>query len=544
MKTNPLDIWAEYQTLTEYLYQRHVYEIVRVNEDFYDGRQWEGLDAKKDVPMPTPVFNVLQRAGKFMVASIGSNDIAIMMTPFSSDPNDSAKTDVIAKEIENIIEIAQIKEDSKIVIRNAFVDGAGYMLQMFDPDFETMQPMKGRVVNKVISNTQVYFGNPYSNDLQSQPFIIVALRQYISQVRDEAKRLGLSKDKIEQIQPDDEFNQPNSKDATKLVTVLLKFYKKRTKTVQVETSIGLDGNPVENKIEREIETVWFTKTTQQVCLIEPTDLGYRRYPLSCFGWDPIMNSYLYNSPMTSVIPNQVFINQTYAIAQMYGLQSAFPKIIYDKNKVEVRELMENITMGISGVDIMGKFLDFIKIPDFSNQIIELARDVIATTKDMLGVTDASLGNVRPDNTSAIIALQETSNVPLEIQKQAFYRFWEDTVRNVIDIVANTYGVREVMTDDNELAIVDFDGLKDLNYNLKVEIGNSAQFSEIAQINTLDKLVQAGYITPDEYMDAVPSKYIPKKTKLLKSYRERMAQMQSQPMPEARGSTPADETVPL
>lgn len=545
MKTEPLDIWAEYQSLTQYLYRHHVYDIVKMNENFYDGRQWEGLETNN---FPTPVFNVLQRAGKFMVATIGSNDIAIMMLPFSEVPDDIEKADVIAKEIENIIELAQIKEDSKIVIRNAFVDGSSYMLQMFDPDFETMQPMKGRVVNKVIDNTNVYFGNPYSNDLQSQPFIIVALRQYVTQVKEEAKRLGLRKDTIELITPDSDYNQAND-DSTKLVTVLLKFYKKRTKVEEEEVKIGLDGEPVVNKNEHTIETVWFTKTTQNVTLIKPTDLGYRRYPLSCFGWDLIKNSYLYNSPITSVIPNQIFINKTYAIAQMYGLQSAFPKIIYDKNKVEVQELMDNVVMGISGVDIMGKFLDFLKIPDFSNQIIELARDVISTTKDMMGVTDASLGNVRPDNTSAIIALQETSTVPLEIQKQSFYRFWEDTVRNVIDIVACSYGVREVMTDDNKLAIIDFSKLKDLNYNLKVEIGNSAQFSEIAQINTLDKLVQAGYIMPDEYMDAVPSKYIPKKAKLLKQYKERMAQMQqAQPMQpmmsEPRGSTPADETVPL
>jgi hypothetical protein len=164
---------------------------------------------------------------------------------------------------------------------------------------------------------------------------------------------------------------------------------------------------------------------------------------------------------------------------------------------------------------------------------------------MLGVTDASLGNVKPDNTSAIIALQESSTVPLEIQKQSFYAFWEDVVRNIIDIVSNDYGVRQVMTADNQLATIDFSMLKNLNYNLNVEIGNGAQFSEIAQMQTLDKLVQAGYIGPDVYIDVVPSKYIPQKSKLLRSYQERMAQMQAMAQePVSRGSNPTDETVPL
>lgn len=535
MKTEPKDIWAEYERLSNYLTRYNVYDIVKTNENFYDGRQWEGLQT---TTMPTPVFNVLQRVGKYMVATIGSNDIAISMTPFSEREEDIQKTDIVAKEIANIIEQAQMKEDSKIIIRNAFVDGAGYMMQSFDPDYETGQLMKGKVVNQIVDNTNVLFGNPYSNVIQKQPYIIVALRQDVHQVREEAKRLGLKEEEIQQIKTDYGYNYANDEELIgNLVTVLLKFFKKRVKKKVVE----LDEFGVPYEAEKEETTVWFTKCTQNVMLMEPTDLGYKRYPLSCFGWDPMKNSYLYNSPMTSVIPNQIFINKCYAIAQMYGLQSAFPKIIYDKSKVDIEELTDNITMGVAGMDIMGKFLDFIKIPDFSGNIIELGRDVIAQTKELMGATDASLGNVRPDNTSAIIALQEASSVPLEIQKQSFYRFWEDTVRNVIDIATTTYGTRQTITDENTLATIHFDELRDLNYILNVDIGNSAQFSEVAQINTLDKLVQAGYITPDDYMEAIPSKYIPQKSKLLKSFREKVS---NQGGPVARGSNPADETVPL
>lgn len=536
MKTEPIEIWQEYEKIVEYLNSREVFTTVEQNEKFFEGRQWDGLETNS--AMPKPVFNVLQRAGKFMVATIGSNDIAISMTPFTKIADDINRMIPIAKEIENVVELARVKESSKLVIRNAFVDGAGYMLQSFNPDIETGQPLKGMVENQVIDNTNVFFGNPYSNRIQSQPWIIVALRQHISQVKKEAKRLGVSKDMIEQIKPDTNSLQAND-DSQELVTVLLKFYKKRTP--HTKTVINAIGEPEE--IEEEQETVWFTKTTQYVTLIKPTDLGYKRYPLSCFGWDPIKNSYLYVSPMTSNIANQIFINKTFAIAEMYGLQSAFPKVVYDKSKVDINSFLNDTDpQAVAGIDLMGKFLDFIKIPDFSNNILELANNVIAQTKECMGVTDASLGNVKPDNTSAIIALQESSSVPLEIQKQQFYEFWEDTVRNILDIVACTYGVRQVMTEDMGLAEVDFSVLKDLNYNLTVEIGNGAQFSEIAQMNTLDKLVQSGYISPDAYMKAVPSKYIPQKQALLNSYYQQLQQMQQPLSP--RGSTTADEVKPL
>ena len=540
MKITPTEIWAEYQKGVDYLYNFDYFEKIRINEHFWDGRQWEGLECKN---MPKPVFNVLQRAGKFMVSTIGSNDIAVNIVPFTSLADDIERMVPVSKEIEHIIEVARMKEASKLVIRNAFVDGCGYMMQTFDPDIETGQMSQGAIKNQIIDATNVYFGNPFSNDLQGQPYIIVSMRQDVRQVRQEAIELGMSKEDAKMIQPDNMGLHVNEDIATNLVTVLIKFFKKKSE-YEEETLDPTTGMKVKTKKYK--TTVWFTKTTRECVIKEPTDLGYKRYPLACFGWDMIKNSYVYNSPMTSVIQNQIFINKCFAIAQMYGLQSAFPKIIFDKNKVQIEKFMNDFSpQAVAGIDIAGKFIDFIKIPDFSNNIIELAKETIAQTKDMMGVTDASLGNVKPDNTSAIIALQESSAVPLEIQKQQFYVFWEDVVRNIIDIVSTDYGVREVMTSDNQLAVIDFSMLKNLNYNLDVEIGNGAQFSEIAQINTLDKLVQAGYIDPGVYIDVVPSKYIPQKSKLLRSYQERMAQMEAMAQePQSRGSNPTDEHVPI
>ncbi|MBR2679169.1 MAG: hypothetical protein IKE23_00115 [Exiguobacterium sp.] len=539
MINTPERVWAQYQKGVDYLYNLdNFFERVRINEHFWDGKQWIGLDAKN---MPKPVFNVLQRAGKFMVSTIGSNDIAVNIVPFTSLADDIERMVPISKEIEHIIEVARMKEASKHVIRNAFVDGSGYMMQTFDPDVETGQLAQGAIKNQLVDCTNVFFGNPFSNDLQGQPYIIVSLRQDVTQVRQEAMELGMSKENAMAIQPDNEGLHVNEDIATNLVTVLLKFYKKKTE-VEEETVDPTTGQKIKEKKVK--TTVWFTKVTKDAVIKEETDLGYKRYPLACFGWDMIKNSYMYNSPMTSVIQNQIFINKCFAIAQMYGLQSAFPKIIFDKNKVQIEKFMNDFSpQAVAGIDLAGKFIDFIKIPDFSNNIIELAKETIAQTKDMMGVTDASLGNVKPDNTSAILALQESSSVPLEIQKQNFYVFWEDVVRNIIDIVSTDYGVREVMTSDNQLAIIDFSSLKNLNYNLDVEIGNGAQYSEIAQLQTLDKLVQAGYIGPDVYIDVVPSKYIPQKSKLLRSYQERMQQMMGE-QPQSRGSNPADEHVPL
>ena len=509
-------IWRRYNTGTGYLENNNVFETVKRNEDFFEGNQWSNQLVGSS--MPTPVLNVLQRAGKFMVATIGTNDIAVSMVPFSQNPADSQLIAPIKAEIEHIIEQAKIKEKSKEMIREAFIEGSSYLLFTFNPYFDTKQPMKGRIECERVDITNVRYGNPYTSDIHNQPYIIISMRQDKHMVKREAKKYGLSEEEIELIKPDNDGLHAND-DSDNLVTVLLYFWK-----------------------DEETETVHFTKSTEKVFLIEDTDLGYELYPLSCFGWDPKKNSYLYISPMTANIENQVFINKSFAIAQMYGLQSAFPKVLFDKSKVDIDEFLNSTDpQAVAGMDLAGKFIDFIKIPDFSNNIIDLARETISQTKEMMGVTDASLGNVKADNTSAIIQLQTSSAVPLEIQKQQYFEMWEESVRIIIDMMSCTYGKRNVMYDDNQMAEVNFSDLKHLNYNLTVEIGNGAQFSEITQINTLDKLVQAGYITPDVYMDVIPSKYLPQKARLIESYK---SIMQSGMTPQSRGSTELDENTPL
>lgn len=518
IKTSPTEIWAEYQWIVTYMMNRDVFEEVRINEDFMEGKQWGNIYVDT---IPKPVINVLGRSCKYLVASLASNEIAVSITPYSSVPDDKQRMKVLAEELESVIETARIKEASRLVVRNGCVDGSAFMMQSFDPNIETGQEAKGAIVNQIIDNTNMFYGNPYSSDTQGQPWIIVSLRQDVNQVREEAMSLGMSKDDAMTISPDNEGLQVND-DSVNLVTVLIKYYKQKN--------------------DKGKTTVWFTKTTMKQTIIEPTDLGYSRYPISYFPWEKRKNSFLGVPPMSSVIQNQVFINKTFAIAQMYALQSAFPKIVYDKNKVNIKEFLENTSAtAVAGMDIMGKFLDFIKIPDFSNNIIELAKETIAQTKDTLGVTDVSLGNVKPENTSAIIALQEASAVPLEIQKQNFYEFWEDTVRNILDIMGCTYGTRMVMSEEFGLAKVDFSVLKDLNYKLKVEIGAGAQYSEIAQINTLDKYLQAGLIPGSVHAKLVPSKYILGKDELVNSMREfEQAQM---PQPEI-GQRMLDGNAPL
>ena len=77
----------------------------------------------------------------------------------------------------------------------------------------------------------------------------------------------------------------------------------------------------------------------------------------------------------------------------------------------------------------------------SNQVIGLIEKIIDYTRDTMGASDAALGNVRPDNTSAIIAVQKASESPLTLQRMDFYQFVEDYIRIMMDMMRVDYGAR-------------------------------------------------------------------------------------------------------
>ena len=53
----------------------------------------------------------------------------------------------------------------------------------------------------------------------------------------------------------------------------------------------------------------------------------------------------------------------------------------------------------------------------SSQVMQVIESLINYTKEMMGASDAALGNVKPDNTSAIIAVQPVSYTHLDVYKR-------------------------------------------------------------------------------------------------------------------------------
>lgn len=527
--------WKLYEKGLDFNASINLNETVQVNENFFIGKQWEGVISNG---LPTPVFNFLKRVCCFTVATITSDNIKVNASPLSATPNTTSLVEpvrIINEELDALTELNNIPSLMREFARNAAVDGDGCLYTWWDPDAETGQDAKGCIRTEIVENLRVHFGNPNDRDVQSQPWIILERREIISAAQAEAKENGF--ETWRNIGGDGDNTNPDAaKETTDKVTTILLFWRD-TKT----------------------RHIWAYKCARGSSIREPWDLGIKLYPISWLNWDYIQDCFHGQAMITGLIPNQIFVNKLWAMSQLSLMTTAFPKVVYDATRVGKWDNRIGAAIGIQGGDVnnVAKIIDPASISPQISQFIQLA---VEETEQSLGATSVALGDTRPDNTSAIIALQRAASTPSEITKQNLYKSIEDLYRIYIEFMGEYYGKRYVdMTTPEEVRQVydfigqetpaeipmqfDFSQLKDMPMHIKLDIGASSYYSEIASIQTLDNLLKMGKIDTIQYLERIPDGYIPGRRELINELKEQQrnamamqAQMQ-QGAPQNPGGAP-------
>ena len=188
IKTEPKQIFLEYEDAQTYNQSQDLYANVEKNQRFFLGNQWQGVNAPD---LTKPVFNILKRVCTYYVAMLASDEVGINITPMDETPENKVMTDVIASEAERVLELTKTKFKWRTNIKNAVVDGDTCMYINFDPDVDTGHEYKGAIETEIIDNTNIIFGNPYSQSVQTQPWIMVVQRLYTNQVKDYAESKGV-----------------------------------------------------------------------------------------------------------------------------------------------------------------------------------------------------------------------------------------------------------------------------------------------------------------------------------------------------------------
>lgn len=520
------EIQSRFAKCFDFNQQIGLYDTVHVNENFFIGNQWEGVESNG---LPTPVFNFLKQVVLFQVATITSDNLTLQATPMpSASAFDSKRLEEIAEVISHqyaaIIERNRIVTKLREFLRNAAVDGDGCMYFHFDPTIENGQAVKGEIVAEIIENTRVHFGNPNCRDVQKQPYIIVSRRELVDDVRWRAEQLKeagqCDMEDIDSIQPDSEKWQNKYDSYTDdKVTVLTYLFR-----------------------NRETGTIWGIESTEKGIIRKAWDTEYSLYPLIWINWDYIHDCYHGQSMITGLLPNQKFINKIFAMTGVSLLTQAFPKTVYDKTRIKHWDGGVGQSVGVNGnVDNVAKTIEGAAVNPQIAQFMELC---IAKTRSFLGASDVAMGDSRPDNTSAIIALQRAANTPMELTKQNLYQCVEDIGRIFMDIMSVDYGVRKVemvqklgtagqpaplgMQIPETPSLVDFDFavLKQVQMGVKQDVGASSYWSEIANMQTLDNLLMNKHINAVQYLERMPNGYIARKQELIAELKAQMGAVPS------------------
>jgi hypothetical protein len=434
-------------------------KTVETNENFYIGKQWEGVTSNG---LPTPVFNFLKRVTNYLIAA-ASNDRLKLIASSEGD----ITCDAVNYAFEDVLETNDFGSRIRRFMRNAAVDGDGCILVYWD-DSEHTNEYGIRL--ELLENTAVVFGEPTEHRVQLQPYIIVASGERRESVLARAETFG---------SPD--YERLEGLTEARL-DVLLRLRKEQGRVLAAEVSA--DG-----------------------LVIRPEwDTGLTHYPLVWFSWDEVRNSYHGQALVSGLIPNQIFVNKLFAMAMISLMTTAYPKIIYDKTRIDKWDNRVGSAIGVNGGDVNGA----VRIVDpaaVSPQIGQFIDTAINYTQNFMGVTDAALGNVRPDNTSAIIALQRANHVPIEMIKLELYRAIEDLGRILLDHFMAYYGTRDVRFRDGHIAPFDYGKLRQSDVKLKLDVGVSNYWSEIATVQTMDNLLKTGQITLAEYLERIPDGYL-------------------------------------
>ena len=513
----PEIVFAEFKAAREHkelIGEKGIYEQSRVNERFFIGDQWHGARCGTDRPLVR--HNVIKRIGDYKMAAITANLVSVS---FSADgvPNtiELAKTtDVIRRKMamgEQLNNLSYEEETALVMsalgdyyrvteerlrysklrfdaLRNAYISGTGLIYTYWDSDCDTglyadlgrKCAIKGDIACEVLDVENVYFGDSSIEDIQKQPYIIISQRKSTEELKALAKKYGLPQSEIEAIGDADS-------DGGK-TTLLTKMWKEPNEQGEM--------------------TIKAVQVVNGATIRPAFDMKIRLYPIAKFNWQDRKNSAYGDSEITYLIPNQIAINRMLTANVWAVMMMGMPIMTVNGDIVNgpVTNDPGQIIKVFGSPEEARSAISYVSPPTFSPSFESNISSLISNTLTQAGANDAALGDISPNNTSAIIAVREAAMMPLDTVRNRFYMFCEDVARIWAEFWISMYGPRALkIVDENGTWYMPFDSdrYRKLIISTRVDVGAGTVWSESQSIKTLDNLLSRGAITLKQYLKRLP-----------------------------------------
>ena len=196
------------------------------------------------------------------------------------------------------------------------------------------------------------------------------------------------------------------------------------------------------------------------------------------------------------------------MAMKHMTDTAFSKVIYDKSKIPEWSNEVGEAIAAYGGGNIADSVSVLGVGEMQSGYMELIDSAIEVTKDLMGATESALGNLEASNTSAILALQETSRIPLEQIRASYYKCVEDIANIWADMMCAYYPSERLLPFDTEdggaCEAVDFSLLKSGFLSARVDVAEISRYTAASAQSMLDKLLEGGHISPSSYVKRLPS----------------------------------------
>lgn len=524
MPTEPVDTLAgqiekQYKDGLSYMRAMGFLEKWPEHERFKAGDQWPP-PTPRTKGLPRPVFNVIEMIESHKVASVMSEQIKMVFSPQEQEDNETVSAvdqEITLSELFSGYSDAtweRIKQDELNEEGLDICANTGTAIWHYYWDGEAKGGNRvswiGEMEGEVLDPINVFFGNPQQRRVQKQPYIIISSREMLDSVKSYAKANSVSKAMLAMITPDNETQDQGYDRAKKELT---------------------DGSKVTvlTKYWRKGGTVWFCKTASGVVIKPETDTGMRLYPLAVMQWKRRKKSIHGVSETEGLIPNQKAINTLVAMQILSVQLTGWPKLIYKPSAVDPSkitnspgEMIEDRSQ--TGV---GDGVKYLTPGNISSSAPALVEAILAYTRQMTGASDAATGNAPSAdlNATAIMLLQKAAAIPIESIKRRFYRLIEDIGRIWEEFWKVKYNIPrqiQLKDDDGEEFATMFKGAdyKDVQMNLKIDVGPSSTYSESLMMAGLDSALERGDITYEQYLKYIPKTVAPYKDRLMKEIEQK------------------------
>lgn len=506
---NP-EFWTEDRKLYEkglkYLQTEGVIKKSRDAWQFFNDRQWEGLERSevfgKDGP---PFINFIKPDVLYKMTTVGQQNTRIVYVP--SESTNGKFIETAKKSCDNLTTYAAaVWEKTKLdslrwrAIRDAVVVGDGLIhfagKRESDSDEVAAAP-------EIVDSVNVFYSDENESDIQKQDYILISFRRLISELRREAKENGVPEEQVEEIVSDEETENQANKAADREIEkdnleggkalVVLKYWR------------GKDGK------------IKMRKSTSQCVVMPETDSGLSLFPIAKLSWEEVKNSARGIGIVNAQIPNQVEYNKTLARRAIKVMETAYPKMAYNESVIDNPEDLDNVgaKIAVRGQLSIHDAIGYIDPSAMSQDVALLSKDLMMTTQQQSGASEAALGKINPEKASgrAILAVQDASARIMSLQMQQHEQFVEDIARILLDFWTTYTGEsgKTVQIKDSEgnatSETIKKEILTNLKVNVKIEVSSTSTYSLIAVEQTLENYLQAKYITFEELVEALPNQSI-------------------------------------